>query len=253
LVISVAQAQLFFLALTRILAILIHLPMLGGRLVPDPVKIGLGFLLALAMIPWQPLPPEASSLTTFEFGLAVGRELLLGTLAGFAAALTFGALQIAGEMMGLGSGFASARFMNPALESSGSALDNFFLMVATLLFLIIDGHHAFLLALQRTFELIPLNSPLPVFSAERLIVLTSQLIAAGIRISLPVLGTLLLADLTLGLLARVAPQVQVFFLGMPLKLGAGLIVLALALTILFPALTELFRNLAPRTLQLIGA
>jgi flagellar biosynthetic protein FliR len=252
LIVSVAQAQTFFLALTRILAIIIHVPVLGGRLVPDPAKIGLGFLLAMVMIPWQPLPPEANSIPTFAFGMAIGRELLVGTLAGFAAALTFGALQIAGEMMGLGSGFASARLINPAFESTGSALDNFFVMIATLLFLVGNGHHLFLAGLQRTFELVPLNSGLPDFSTERMIVLTAQLIAAGVRLSLPVLGTLLLTDLALGLLARVAPQVHVFFLGMPLKLGVGLVALAVALVILFPAIAELFRQLAPRTLELLG-
>lgn len=252
-IVSVAQAQSFFLALTRILAILVHVPVLGGRLVPDMVKIGLGFLLAVALIPWQPLPPGEESIPALAFTFAIGRELLVGTLAGFAATLTFAAVQMAGEMMGLVSGFGSARIINPAFESSGSALDNFFVMMAMLLFLAIDGHHAFLLALQRTFELVPLNAPLPELSAGRLVALSAQLIAAGVRLSLPVVGTLLLADLTLGLLARVAPQVHVFFLGLPLKLGAGLVVLAFALAMLFPSLVDLFRRLGERALGLLGA
>lgn len=251
-VISVAQAQLFFLALTRVLAIIIHLPVLAGPSVPNQVKIGLGILLAMVALPWQPLPPEAPGLTTFAFSLAIGREVVIGTLAGFAAVLTFAALQIAGEMMSIGSGFASGRVLNPAFESSGSAIDQLFIMTMMVLFFVINGHHGFLLAVQRTFTAIPLNSPLPDFSAEPLLRLTAQLILTGVQLALPITAALLLTDLTLGLLARVAPQIQVFFLGVPLKVMIALIALILSLGVLFPTIAELFRALGPRSLELVG-
>jgi flagellar biosynthetic protein FliR len=80
-----------------------------------------------------------------------------------------------------------------------------------------------------------------------------QLIGSGVLLALPVMGTALLADLTLGLLARVAPQVQVFFLGMPLKVGLSLLVLAVVLQIVSPALRDLLRAIGPRMLFLLGA
>jgi flagellar biosynthesis protein FliR len=252
LTVSIYQAQLFFLALTRIMAMIINIPVLGGRPVPNQVKIGLGMLLTMVIIPWQPIPKDAVALSLLAFGGAIIRELLVGILAGYAAILTFGALLITSELMSTGSGFNSARLLNPAFDTSGSPLDNFFTMMTTLFFLVVDGHHTFILGLQRTFELVPLNSPLPDFSVERLITLTAQFIAVGVRLSMPVLGALLLADLALGLLARVAPQIQVFFLGIPLKMGAGLIALALALTVLYPAIADLYRQLAPHTLELLG-
>ncbi len=250
--VSLAQAQIFFLALTRILALIIQVPVLGGRMVPDTIKIGLGFLLTIVIIPWQPLPAEAAVIPTLAFAIAIGRELLIGTLAGFAAALIFAALEIAGNLMGLGSGFAAGQILNPTLGGTGSSLDQIFVMMAILLFLIMDGHHAFLIGIQRTFTLLPVNNPLPGLPVERLLTITSGLITAGVQMSLPVVGTLLLTDVTLGLLARVAPQVQVFFLGIPLKVGIGLLVLALTLTILFPTFTELFGSITTRMLALIG-
>ena len=87
----------------------------------------------------------------------------------------------------------------------------------------------------------------------RLISLTANMITIGIHWSLPIAGTLLLTDLTLGLLARVAPQIHVFFLGLPLKIGLGLIVFSLALTILFPNLNNLFNEIGKKLLYLIGA
>jgi flagellar biosynthetic protein FliR len=252
-VISVAQAQMFFLALARILAIIIHVPVLGGRSVPDPIKIGFGLALAMVMLPWQPLPPEADSLSSVAFGFAMGKEVLVGTLAGYAAVLTFGAVQITGNLMSLGSGFEAGHILNPALEDSGSSIDQVLLITAFLLFLVFNGHHAFLLGLQRTFTLIPLNSPLPELEAGPLMRLASGMILAGVQMALPVMGTLLLADLTLGLLAKVAPQVQVFFLGVPLKIGLGLLALSLTIIALAPNLNELFQSLGARMLRLLGA
>jgi flagellar biosynthetic protein FliR len=263
--ISTLQAQLYFLALTRTLAILVQVPVLGGRMVLNQVKIGLGILLAMVMLPWQTtlrggveLVPDAPSLTLAAFGLAIGRELLVGILAGFAATLTFSAVQIAGHLMDMTSGFNAGQTLNPALEQPGSVMDQMVSMVALLLFLVMNGHHLVLIGLQQTFSVVPLNSTWPVglstpaAMAENLVRLTSLLITAGIQISLPVVGTLLLADLTLGLLARVAPQVQVFYLGLPLKIGLGLLILALAFPVIFPALAALFESLARRMLFLLG-
>jgi flagellar biosynthetic protein FliR len=263
--VSTLQAQLFFLALTRILAILIQVPVLGGRMVLNQVKIGLGILLAMVMLPWQTaaqgglvLTPDAPSLTLFGFGLAIGQELLIGTLAGFAAALTFSAVQIAGHLMDMTSGFNAGQTLNPALEQPGSVMDQITSMVTMLLFLVLNGHHLFLIGLQQTFSFVPLNSGWLsgqaglAALAENLIRLTGSLVTAGVQMSLPVVGALLLADLTLALLARVAPQVQVFYLGVPLKIGLGLLILALSFPVIFPALVALFEALAGRTLLLLG-
>src|SRR5690242_21855003 len=126
--ISVAQAQLFFLGFTRIMAIMIHIPVLGGQNIPNQVRIGLGLVLAMVLIPWQPLPAEAVSIGFIAYGIAIGKEILIGTLIGYSADLAFGAIQMAGGAMGLGSGFESSRIFNPSLGDSGSAFDQIFVM-----------------------------------------------------------------------------------------------------------------------------
>jgi len=250
--ISVAQAQLFFLSLTRVLAILIHVPVLGGRAIPNLVKIGLGILLTLIIAPGQLDSGQPSLIPTFAFGFAIARELLVGTLAGYASLLTFNVLQIAGHMMGLGSGFGAGQILNPALENTGSPLNQIFTMTALLIFLIVDGHHSFLLGLQNTFALVPLNESLPNFSLGYLAMMAGSMITIGVQMSLPILGPLLLTDITLGLLARVAPQIHVFFLGIPLKIGVALLALALGMSTLLPTLTNLFQSIGARTLELLG-
>lgn len=249
--ISIAQAQLFFLALTRVLAILIQVPVLAGPSVPNQIKIGLGVLVTIVILPWEPLPPEATSWTTFAFGMAVIRELIVGTLAGYAGALIFGVLQISGELMGQGSGFSAGRVLNPAMGASGSAMDQLFVLMAMLIFFVLNGHHAFLIGLQKTFVVVPLNSPLPDFTLEILIRLAAGTMSAGVQLAMPVFGAVLLADLALGLLARVAPQMQVYFLGMPLKVGIGLLAFSVSLGIFAPQLAGLFNSLGKNVVRLL--
>lgn len=250
--ISIAQAQLFFLAITRILATLIHVPVLGGNSIPTQVRIAFGFVLALVMLPWQPLPASAESLGLFAFTLAIVKEILIGTLAGFAAELTFAVVQIAGEAMGLESGFSSSRVFNPSMGDSGSAYNQLFIMVAMMVFFIVDGHHIVLMALQRTFDVIPLNGPLPMESMEALMRTTAGLITAGIQLALPVIAALFFTDLALGLLARVAPQVQIFFLGLPLKVAISMVALGLLVVMALPAVSNLYGMIGNRMLLLIG-
>lgn len=249
--ISVAQAQLFFLAFTRIMAILIHVPVLGGQNISSQVRIGLGMILALVLIPWQPLPPEAAAIGTFAYGLAILKEIIIGTLIGFAADLAFGAIQIAGSAMGMGSGFESSRIFNPALGEAGSAFDQIFVMTAAMIFLLIDGHHLFLIALQNTFKILPLNGALPFEGMNAVIKTTSVFIASGIHMALPVMAALVLTDLTLGLLARVAPQVQVYFLGLPVKVVVALIALGMTFSVVFPYLTSMFKSMAENMLLFV--
>ncbi len=241
--ISIPQAQLFFLAFTRIMAVIIHVPVFGGQTIPTQVRIGLGFVLALVLVPWQPLPASAEALGFVAYSLAIGKEIIIGTLAGFAADLTFGALQVAGSAMGIGSGFESGRIFNPALGEGSSAFDQLFIMTASMIFLTINGHHLVLIALQKTFDVLPINGPLPFNGLNTVISTASILIAAGIQLALPVMTALLLADLTLGLLARVAPQVQVYFLGLPVKVAVALLSLGMTFTVVSPLLGSLFKNM----------
>lgn len=250
--IPIAHVLTYFLGLTRILAMIVHIPMIAGRLVPNLVKVGVGILLAITILPPATLEHVEMMNTFLELTIAIGREILIGSLVGFGATLTFGAVQITGEIIGLGSGFSAAHILNPIFGTSDTITNQFFGMVSGLLFLVINGHLLFLMAVRQTFDILPLNQPLPSLSLDRLIALAGDLITTGVHLALPVLAALLLTDITLGLLARLAPQIQVFFLGLPLKLSVTLISLALTLGFLFPALGDIFRTLGPRSLGLLG-
>jgi flagellar biosynthetic protein FliR len=251
-IVSIAQTQVFFLVFTRIMAMVIPVPVLGGQTIPAQVRIGLGIILSAILIPWQPLGPEVEELGLLAFAAGIFQEIIIGALAGFAATLTFGAIQIAGEMMGIVSGFGAGNILNPSLGSTGSALDQLFVMVGMLFFLVLDGHHYFLMAVQKSFSVIPVNTPVPFTDPTTLLTMTANLITTGVQMALPVIGALLLADISMGLLARVAPQIQIFFLGLPAKVGLGMIAVGLTFGVALPVMRDLFQKMGPRLIELVS-
>ncbi len=251
-ILSIAQTQLFFLALTRVLAILIQVPTFGSEIVPNQVKIGLGVILTIIVLPWNPIPADAAAVPWLAFAGLILRELIIGFLAGFAASLTFGAFQMTGKLIDMSSGFGAGQVFNPAMSEAGGTLDQFFVLVVMLYFMLTNGHHIFLIGLQNTFKVLPLNQPLPQINPEALLHMTSGMITSGIQMALPVIGALFLTDLTLGLLAKVAPQINVFFLGLPIKVWVGIFSLSLLFGMFIPSLDRAFKNLAPRMLEILG-
>lgn len=251
-VVSIAQAQIFFLALTRVMAILVQVPIFGSQVIPNQIKIAFGIILTMFIIPWQPLEVDAEAMTLIAFAAAILQEIIIGLLAGFAVVLVFGAFQMAGKIIELGSGFSSGQLFNPTLGEMGSAYDQFFIMTTLLFFLITNGHHIFLLGIKQTFDVLPINSPVPGISLERLLTYTTTLMTSAIQISFPIFVALMITDFSLGLLARVAPQIQVFFLGLPVKIWIALFALMLSIQIILPLSGNLTAKIGDYMLGLLG-
>jgi flagellar biosynthetic protein FliR len=251
-IVSIAQTQLFLLALTRVLAIIVQVPVFGSDVIPNQMKVGLGFFITILVIPWTPIPADAIATPWLAYTGLILRELLIGFIAGFAGALTFGAFQMAGKLIDMSSGFGAGMVFNPAMGEAGGTLDQFFVLIVMMYFLLTNGHHIFLMGLKDTFTLLPLNQPLPELNPEALLQLSSGIITSGVQISLPIVGALFLTDLTLGLLSKVAPQINVFFLGLPIKVWVAIFALSLLFGLLGPTLDRAFKNLGPRMLQILG-
>jgi flagellar biosynthesis protein FliR len=255
--ISVAQTQMFVLALTRVLMIMLAMPFLGGSLVINQVKIALGVILTMFLLPWQPvLSPDAEALPLLTFAIGIFQEMVIGALSGMAVSLIFGVFQVAAKMLEMSAGFSAGQVFNPTLNDTGSAYDQFFAIMIYLYFFAINGYHVFLIGLQRTFVVLPVHSSLDKIismGSERLLELFGTMIISGIQISLPVMGAILLADITLGLLSKVAPQIQVFFLGLNVKILVGFLGAALILSYAAPTIRNLLNMIGTMMTKLLGA
>lgn len=248
--------NLFFIFI-RILAVFMSAPIFNSKSIPTLTKISLAGLLSLIFLPSLEISEvnEAMALptTTFEFVLTVAQEILIGVLIGFVTGLMFTTISIAASMMSLQIGFRTANLFDPFTNTPTSSLEQFYTLLAIALFLTINGHHMFIQALARTFQIAPIGSfVINQITIDKLIILTGEIFNSATRIALPIMGTLLLADLGLGLIARAVPQVQVFFLGLPLKIGLGLITLAFTLILTTPMIKHLFSEITHHILA-IGA
>ena len=255
--VSILQTQIFVLVMTRVFMIMLALPFLGGSMIPNQVKIGLGIILSMFVFPWQNTQNFGTeAMPLIAFLQAVLQELIIGAIAGMSVTMIFGVFQVAAKMMEMSAGFSSAQIFNPTLNDTGSAYDQFFMLVIYLYFFSINGHHVFLMGLQKTFEALPVNSGitrLMALTPDRLLALFSMIISSGVQMALPIVGAILLADITFGLLNKVAPQIQVFFLGINIKILIGFLGIALTLSYVAPTVRGLINNIGVVMSRLLGA
>ncbi len=240
----------FVLAAIRVLGAISFNPLLGSARIPLPGRIGVGLFATVVLFPvGGPYQPPA------EVGpLEVAAELLVGLLAGFAITLIFGSVQFMAGLIGVNSGFSFAQTINPLFEGGTGVVETFITAFALLVFVQINGHHLFLIGLRELFDIVPVGAVtrLP-GSLETLMMLSNGLFSAGLKLALPVMAALMLADIGLGLLSRVAPQFNLFALEMPAKMMLGLTALALSLPVIVPRLAALFRTVPNMMATMVGA
>lgn len=223
---------LFVLLVTRIGLILSLLPGFGSQSVPLPARVALTVLLALTLTPF--VQSDTSLLSQpIVFAVALAREFVTGLALGLAVAAVFAAIEMAASLISYQLGFGLAATFNPAFGIQGTALNTLYLALAGLIFFHTNAHQLLISALARSFLLLPPGSVMPNFdSATEVIQLSAAMFSDALRIGLPIAGSLLVADIALGLLNRMVPQMSVFFVGLPAKLFLGFFVLLLSLPFL---------------------
>lgn len=240
--ISVTSAELnawlsaFLWPLARILALVASAPGLGNPSVPVRVRIGLGALIALAVAPTLPaLPPvELGSPAGL---LILAQQILIGIAMGFAMRVVFAAVQMAGELAGLQMGFGFATLYDPQNAGQIPVLGQFLELVATLLLFALNGHLVMIATVTESFRILPIGGlPSAGLSIKTLVEWGGYVFSAGVLLSLPIIAVLLITNLALGVLARAAPQLNLFAVGFPVTLLLGMIALGLTLPYLTPVL-----------------
>ncbi len=207
----------------RVLALFSALPVLGQRTVPARVRVGLALLIVVAAQPSLPPMPEVPLDSALAFLLVV-QNLIIGLTLGFAVRLVFAAVEFAGELVGLQMGLNYAGFFDPASGGQVTATGRFFGTLVGLLFIVINGHLLVVAAVVQSFRAFPV-APEP-FAFLRTLqpqVWGSEVFALGLWIALPIVAMLLFVNLVLGVISRVAPQMNVFAIGFPMTLGVGLL------------------------------
>lgn len=255
--ISLTDAQLntwlinFIWPLTRILGLIMVAPVFGHRAVPARVKIGLGIFIALIIAPTLPPMPDVG-LGSWHGLFILVQQLLIGIAIGFIMRIVFAAVEAAGEIVGLQMGLGFASFFDPQSAGQTLVLARFFNMLALLVFVAVNAHLLLIGVLVDSFQTLPISpQPLSAAGFYNVAAFGSTVFAVGLQLALPLIAILLMTNLSLGILTRSAPQLNIFAIGFPITLGVGLIVLDLTLPYFVPQLEQMFQNGFQATTMLI--
>ena len=219
---SSAEIVRFLVVLLRVSGIMLMAPFFSSQSIPVYVRIAFSLVVSLALAPSMPLNMVPAELDLSSIaGLFLG-EILFGVLLGFAAACVFGGFQLAGQVISFQLGFSLINIIDPQTEVESSVFSFLQNYIGLLFFLLINGHHWFLLAVNESFTLLPVGGAhLPAPLVQHLLRLSAELLVIGVRIAGPVIAVSVITDVVMGVLGRAAPQINIIIVGMPLKTLVG--------------------------------
>ncbi|MBN3767088.1 flagellar biosynthetic protein FliR [Burkholderia sp. Ac-20365] len=232
----------FLWPFVRILALMATAPVFGEKSLPNRVKLGLAAFITLIVAPTIGALPHVTVFSAQGVWIIVN-QFLIGVALGFTMQIVFGAVQAAGDIMGLSMGLGFATFFDPHSAGSTDVMSRYVNMIALLTFLALDGHLQVLSALIQTFQSVPISAN--VLGANGWRVLAgwgSTVISAAMLLSLPIVTALLITNLALGILNRAAPQIGVFQIGLPVTLITGLLLIQLMLPNMMPFFARIFES-----------
>lgn len=260
--ISITSAQLdawlaaFLLPLARIMGMLASAPFFGNRAQPARIRLVAALVITVALAPALPEPPAIPAGSWIGL-MVLAQQIVIGLLLGFTLRIAFAAVDLAGELIGMQIGLSFAVFYDPQHGAQTPVLSEFLGLLTTLIFLAMNGHLLMLQVLAESFRLLPIGTmPLGAGGFAAFLAWSSTLFATGLLLALPLITALLIANLAMGVLARVAPQLNIFAVGFPVTLLAGFVVLMFSIPYFGAAMEKLFdgafRNMA-QILRAAGA
>lgn len=250
------QLPAFLLVFIRVLAFFTTMPILSYRNVPTQFKIGISLFLAWIM--FFTLEPTEIPLDAI-FVLLIIKETLVGLLLGLVAMLMLYAIQVAGAFLDLKIGFMIANVMDPQTGAQSPLLGSFLYTFAILFLLATNGHHLLIDGIYYSYRFIPIDQVFLPFGNENVIYFIvstfNTMFIIAFQIAFPIVGALFLVDVALGIISRAVPQMNVFVVGMPLKILVGLPLIMLFMGAFFVSVQHLFEQtiITMRSLmQLLG-
>jgi len=220
----------FLLVFFRVSGVMMLAPVFGSAMTPAAVKIFLSLVLSLLFFPLVGGQGAAvASMDGSALALAAAWELAVGLLIGFASAMLFAGVQFGGHLIDQELGLLQANLLDPLLDEQISIMGQFKVLVATLVYLLINGHHLLLGAVSDSFRAVPLLGLQ--FTKGAALHLSDTLMRdvfrMGIEIAAPALVTLFLVTIAMAFMARTAPEMNIFALSFTLRIAVGFVVIAL--------------------------
>ncbi|MDA8387466.1 MAG: flagellar biosynthetic protein FliR [Nitrospiraceae bacterium] len=223
----------FLLVLLRTGFAVAFLPFFSSKMFPGLFRIGFAVALAAVITPVVnfPIPPGS------EVAGVILHETALGAALGFAGRMVFFGIDMAAELMNVSMGLSMATIFNPEMGQSAE-LSNLYAMLSMIVFLAVDGHHALIYIFVKSFEWLPPGGADIARMAPAVVAMGGKMFVLALRLSAPVVIAMLAVNMLLGFLYKAAPLLNVFFIGYPVYIMLGFVLLILGL----PAFMQVMRN-----------
>ena len=221
----------FIWPLTRILGLIGVAPIFGNSGIPVMIKIGFGVALAALVAPTLQHVPLTDPVSLDGLMITL-QQFIIGAAMGFTIQIVFASIDLAGELIGMSMGLGFASFYDPQSKASTPALSQLLTLIGTMLFLSLNLHLALLRTLVESFTDLPIGTELLSRPSLWLHIANAATVifSSGVQLALPIIATLLVTNVALGILTRAAPQLNLFGIGFPITLTVGIVMLM----ILFP-------------------
>jgi flagellar biosynthetic protein FliR len=216
----------FAMVLTRISAFFLVVPVFGWETIPMTIKVAATVLLSVFFSFANPAAVAMDHTSTMQAILLLGGEATYGLALGAIANILFSTVKLSGRIAEDQMGMTMAEILDPLTQEQGQPLASLLEMIFVIAFLAANGHHLLLRVIQRSYEIFPAGKiPTMAALAGNMIEATSMMLIAGLRLAAPILAAMMLLLVVLSILARIVPEMDIFFISFPVRIVIGLIVL----------------------------
>lgn len=240
---NAAQFETFLLEWIRVSSMLFVFPIFSGPQITVQLRLGLGLVISFLL--YHLVPTVHLSNGIYELALAGASQVVLGIIVGYVASLVFAGVQFAGELIDLQIGFAVANVLNPQTQQNITIIGEFQLAIASLVFLATNSHYFLIQGIAGSFNLVPLPFiNLDPSVAGNVVLFFTQAFLVVFKIAAPSVFALLITNIALAFMAKVAPQMNVIVVGLPIQVSVGMIMMAISIPLIGTVGPELFQNIA---------
>jgi len=243
------NVDVLMLIMVRVSAFLIFLPVLSGMAIPLQARLFFAFIMSTALYSAGIVETVTYHDSVMGFGMLIIAEVMTGALMGFILFFVFNVILYAGQFIDFSMGFAMVNVMDPVQQIQVPVMGNILFMSANALLVVTGGLHIFLRYFFASFQLVPIgtafilgNKPL----AEFMVTSFVGFVILAVSIALPIVGTMLVIDVCLGIMVKSVPKMNVFVVGMPLKVAVGLF---LVFSVMIPNLSVIYTRVFDTALE----
>lgn len=253
-----AKIEIFLFVLVRMSALFIISPIFGRKNMPQIFKIGFSCLTALILVNVVSLPMNINTNSIYDFTMVIIKEFVAGLIIGYIGYLVLTAIYLAGQMIDTQIGLGIVSVIDPTSNMQVPVTANFYYTLAMVLFLTMNGHHMLISAVTDSYKVIPIGAMVyDKLVLDQIVQLMITIFIIAFKIAAPIIAVALICDVALGILSRTMPQMNIFFVGMPLKIFIGfatimitipafMMIMNFSMDLINQQTTEVINNMVPK-------